>query len=74
MRCFNFTVLLFSRGALADLTSLVELDLSDNKLIGDDVLARGVLDLPNLRILNLSKNKLARVDDTILSSLKGLRR
>ena len=64
----------FSRGALADLTSLVELDLSDNKLIGDDVLARGVLDLPNLRILNLSKNKLARVDDTIFSSLKGLRR
>ena len=53
---------------------MVELDLSDNKLIGDDVLARGVLDLPNLRILNLSKNKLARVDDTILSSLKGLRR
>ena len=61
------------RNALSDLRSLVELDLSDNKLIGD-VLGDRVLDLPNLRILNLSKNKLARVDDTLLATLTGLRR
>ena len=62
------------RDSLADLKSLVELDLSDNKLMGD-ALTGGVLDkLPNLRILNLAKNKLSRLDDSMLSALTGLRR
>ncbi len=50
----------FLRQALADLPSLRELDLSDNRLIAD-ALEGPIFDLPNLLSLNLSSNKLSRL-------------
>ena len=54
--------------ALADMPSLVELDLSDNKLIADAI-DGPIFDLPNLKILNLSHNKLAILNDQLLTTL-----
>ena len=53
--------------------SLVELDLSNNKLIADAI-DGPIFDLPNLQILNLSKNKLALLDNRLLTSLSRLKR
>lgn len=52
--------------------SLRELDLSDNRLIAD-ALEGPIFDLPNLSSLNLSFNKLSRLGDNVLSSLKNLK-
>ena len=59
--------------ALADMPSLKELDLSDNKLI-TDAIDGPIFDLPNLKILNLSKNKLSLLDNRLLNSLNRLQR
>ena len=53
--------------------SLKELDLSDNKLI-TDAIDGPIFDLPNLKILNLSKNKLSLLDNRLLNSLNRLQR
>ncbi len=53
--------------------SLTELDLSHNKLIADAI-DGPIFDLPNLKILNLSFNKLALLDDQLLTTLNRLKR
>ena len=53
--------------------SLAELDLSRNKLIADAV-DGPIFNLPQLKILNLSFNKLSKLNNKLLTSLGSLRR
>lgn len=49
------------------------MDLSSNKLI-TDAIDGPIFDLPNLKILNLAFNKLALLDNRLLTSLNRLQR
>jgi len=62
-----------SAEAFADMPSLAELDLGRNKLIADAV-DGPIFNLPHLKILNLSFNKLSKLNNKLLTSLGSLRR
>ncbi|XP_023327313.1 protein artichoke [Eurytemora carolleeae] len=62
-----------AKDAFADLPTLLELDLSRNRLTSEN-LDGNVFNLRNLQILDLSENKLSRIDRSLLGSLGSLRR